>query len=155
MDDFILARVVHLLAVLLWIGGVGFVTMALLPAVRRSTAPDRRLEEFHRIEARFAPQARLWVLAAGMSGLWMTWRADLWSRFADPAYWWMHAMVAVWLAFAAMLFVIEPLHLHRRMAASPDPERDFRRLERLHRVLLALSLLTFASAVAGSHGWAF
>jgi hypothetical protein len=51
--------------------------------------------------------------------------------------------------------VIEPLHLHRRMAASPDPERDFTRLERLHRVALALSLLTVAGAVAGSHGWAF
>ena len=155
MDDFILARAVHVLSVLLWIGGVAFVTTVLLPAVRRSTAPERRLEEFHRFEARFAPQARWSVLAAGLSGAWMTWRGDLWSRFADPHFWWMHAMVAVWLAFAAMLFVIEPLHLHRRMAASPDPARDFARLERLHRVALALSLLTLAGAVAGSHGWAF
>ena len=155
MDDFILARAVHVLAVLLWIGGVAFVTMVLLPAVRRSTPPGQRLAEFHRVEARFAPQARLWVLAAGLSGLWMTRRADLWDRFADPHFWWMHAMVAVWLAFAAMLFVIEPLHLHRRMAASPDPARDCQRLERLHRVALALSLLTAAGAVAGSHGWAF
>ena len=155
MDDFILARAVHVLAVLLWIGGVAFVTMVLLPAVRRSTSPERRLGEFHRFEARFAPQARLWVLAAGLSGLWMTWRAGLWSRFADLHFWWMHAMVAVWLVFATMLFVIEPLHLHRRMAASPDPAGDFRRLERAHRILLALSLLTLAGAVAGSHGWAF
>lgn len=155
MEAFILARAVHVLAVLLWIGGVAFVTMVLLPAVRRSTAPEQRLAEFHRFEARFAPQARLWVLAAGLSGLWMTWRADLWSRFADPHAWWMHAMVLVWLAFATMLFVVEPLHLHRRMAASPDPARDFRRLERLHRVALALSLVTLAGAVAGSHGWAF
>ncbi len=155
MDDFILARAVHVVAVLLWIGGVAFVTTVLLPAVRRSTPPERRLEEFHRIQARFAPQARLWVLAAGLSGLWMLWRADLWGRFADPHAWWMHAMLAVWLAFAAMLFVIEPLFLHRRMAHSADPEGDFRRLERLHRVALALSLLTVAGAVAGSHGWAF
>jgi uncharacterized membrane protein len=153
MEDFILARVVHILAVLLWIGGVGFVTTVLLPAVRRSTAPEQRLEAFHRFEARFAPQARLWVLAAGLSGAWMVWRADLWGRFADPRYWWMHAMVAVWFVFAAMLFVVEPLYLHRRMTASVDPARDFRRLERLHRAMLALSLLTLAGAVAGSHGW--
>jgi uncharacterized membrane protein len=153
MDDFTLARAVHVLAVLLWIGGVAFVTTVLLPAVRRSAAPERRLAEFHRFEARFAPQAGLSVLAAGLSGLWMVWRADLWSRFADAHFWWMHAMVAVWLVFAAMLFVVEPLYLHRRMAASPDPAGDFRRLERMHRVLLALSLLTLAGAVAGSHGW--
>ena len=85
----------------------------------------------------------------------MTWRADLWGRFADPHSWWMHAMVLVWLGFATMLFVVEPLHLHRRMAASLDPARDFARLERLHRVALALSLLTVSGAVAGSHGWAF
>lgn len=155
MNDIIFARAIHVLAVLLWIGGVAFVTVVLLPAVRRSAPPEGRLAEFHRVEARFAPQARLWVLAAGLSGLWMTWRADLWSRFADPQAWWMPAMVAVWLAFAAMLFVVEPLHLHRRMAASTDPARDFARLERLHRVALALSLLTVAGAVAGTHGWTF
>jgi len=155
VDDFILARAVHVLAVLMWIGGVGFVTAILLPAIRRSTAPERRLEEFHRFEARFAPHAKVWVLLAGLSGLWMTWRADLWSRFADPHYWWMHAMVAMWLAFAVMLFVIEPLHLHKRMAASLEPERDFALMERMHRVALALSLVTLAGAVAGGHGWAF
>ena len=155
MDDFILARAVHVLTVLLWIGGVAFVTTVLLPAIRRSAPPERRLEDFQRFEGRFAPQARIWVLLAGLSGLWMTWRADLWSRFADPHAWWMHAMVALWLVFAAMLFVVEPLHLHKRMATSPEPERDFARLERMHRVALALSLLTLAGAVAGSHGWAF
>jgi len=155
MDDLILARAVHVLAVLLWIGGVGFVTMSLLPAIGRSTSPERRLEEFHRFEGQFAPQARLWVLAAGISGGWLVWRAGLWDRFADPHAWWMHAMVALWLLFAAMLFVVEPLHLHRRMASSADPARDFARLQRLHRAALVLSLLTVAGAVAGSHGWAF
>jgi uncharacterized membrane protein len=155
MDDFILARAVHVLSVVAWIGGVAFVTTVLLPAVRRSAPPERRLEEFHRFEGRFARQARIWVLLAGLSGLWMTWRADLWSRFADLHYWWMHAMVVLWLAFAVMLFLVEPLHLHKRMATSSEPERDFARLERMHRVALALALLTLAGAVAGSHGWAF
>jgi hypothetical protein len=85
----------------------------------------------------------------------MTWRADLWQRFADASYWWMHAMVIIWLVFMLMLFVIEPLFLHRRMEFSPDPARDFARMERLHWLLLALSLITVFGAVAGSHGWAF
>ena len=92
---------------------------------------------------------------AGASGLWMTYRADLWERFADSRFWWMHAMVAIWLVFAAMLFAIEPLFLHRRMEASPDPARDFARMEWGHRVLLAASLVTVFGAVAGSHGWFF
>jgi uncharacterized membrane protein len=155
MDDFIVARAIHVLAVVMWIGGVGFVTTVMLPSVRRSVEAERRLLEFHRFEARFAPQAKLWVLGAGLSGLWMTWRANLWDRFSDLHYWWMHAMVAVWLAFAVMLFILEPLYLHKRLAASPDPERDFKRMGRMHAAALAVSLLTLVGVVAGSHGWAF
>ena len=76
----------------------------------------------------------------------------MWSRFADPHFWWMHAMVLVWTLFAAMLFVIEPLFLHRRMAATASPAEDFARMERMHRVLLAASLVAVIGAVGGSHG---
>jgi uncharacterized membrane protein len=155
MDDFILARALHVLAVVAWIGGVAFVTTVLMPAIRRGTPPEERLGAFQRFEARFAPQARVWVLLAGASGLWMAWRADLWDRFQDIAFWWMHAMVLLWLIFAVMLFAVEPLVLHKRMERSPDPAREFARMERMHRVLLALSLLTVLGAVAGSHGWLF
>ena len=95
------------------------------------------------------------MLLAGASGLWMIWRTDMWSRFEDGRYWWMHAMVCLWALFALMLFVIEPFFLHRQMESSPDPARVFARMERLHRVLLILSLLTVAAAVMGSHGWPF
>lgn len=152
MIDLILARALHMLAVVLWIGGVGFVTLVLLPAIRRDHAPGERLVAFHRVEERFARQARLWVLLAGASGVWMVWRAQMWDRFADPRFWWMHAMVGLWAVFAAMLFLIEPLALHRRMAASPAPARDFARMERMHRLLLALAVVTLFGAVAGSHG---
>lgn len=152
MDDFTIARVVHVLAVLLWIGGVAFVTTVALPAVRRDNQPELRLRAFHRLEGRFAPQAQVWVFLAGVSGFWMIWRADLWHRFSDPGYWWMSAMLAVWSIFAVMLFILEPLVLHRRMEHSVDPATDFRRMERMHRILLAASLVTFAGALGGSHG---
>lgn len=152
MDDFTIARALHVLAVVVWIGGVAFVTTIVMPFIRRSSGPADRLEAFHRIEGRFAPQARFWVLLAGASGFWMTWRADLWWRFSDPHYWWMHAMVIIWLFFTVMLFVLEPLVLHRRMADSPDPAGDFHRMAWMHRVLMVLSLGTVAAAVAGSHG---
>jgi len=152
MDDFTIARVIHVLAVLLWIGGVAFVTLVVMPAIRRGNSPEERLSAFHRIESGFAPQARIWVLLAGASGFWMAWRADLWFRFAEAAGWWMTAMVVVWAFFAVMLFILEPLIIHKRMRDSADSAGDFRRMERMHRVLLAASLITFAGAVGGSHG---
>jgi hypothetical protein len=34
-------------------------------------------------------------------------RFDVWNRLWHAAYWWFEAMVAVWLIFTSMLFVIE------------------------------------------------
>src|SRR6478752_4597161 len=139
MDDFVIARAVHVLSVLLWIGGVAFVTTTLLPSIRRAHRPGERIARFHEVEAGFARQARWSALAAGASGVWMVHRAEMWDRFVDPHFWWMHAMVGLWLVFAGMLFVIEPLFLHAHMAR-PDPSgAAFRRIERLHRLLLVLA----------------
>src|SRR3546814_6825528 len=79
-------------------------------------------------------------------------RADLWGRFADLHYWWMHAMLCLWLVFALMLYIVEPLFLHRRMKRPANPARNFARMEWMHRLLFALALVTIFGAVAGSHG---
>ena len=64
-----IARVVHVLSVVLWIGGVGLVTTALLPAMRRFPDPAQRAAVFEAVEGRFGAQARITVLLAGLSGL--------------------------------------------------------------------------------------
>ncbi len=153
MDDLIVARVIHILAILGWIGGVWFATAVVIPSVR-GLAPAERLAAFHRVEHRFAPQARIWVLLAGASGLWMIHRGGMWDRFSDPHYWWMHAMLCVWSIFILILFIGEPLILRRRFDgwAASSPDRAFSLLHRLHILLLVLSLATVAGAVAGSHG---
>lgn len=155
MDEVTIARALHVLSVVLWIGGVAFVTTILLPTVRRLRAPNERLALFDAIEQRFAWQARITTLLAGLTGLDMLVRLDLWHRFLSATYWWMHAMVAVWLLFTVMLFVAEPLILHRWLLAraKDEPEATFRLVEWMHRVLLTLSLITIVGAVTGSHGF--
>jgi uncharacterized membrane protein len=154
VDDATIARAIHVASVLLWIGGVAFVTTALLPAVRRLARPEEQLALFEAVEGRFSRQARITTALAGLSGLYMLIRLDLWQRFLSLGFWWMHAMVLVWLLFTLMLFVAEPLFLHRWLLARAkiEPAATFRRVERLHRLLLLLSLLTLLGAVAGSHG---
>ena len=157
MDPAIVARALHVLGVVLWIGGVAFVTTVLLPSVRRMKSPEERVAFFEAVEGRFAWQARGTTLLVGATGFHLTAAWDLWHRFATPSYWWMHAMVAVWVVFTVMLFVAEPLFLHRWFLerAKRDPEGTFRRIERMHWVLLTISLATVAGAVAGAHGWVF
>lgn len=155
MTDYFLARALHVLAIVLWIGGVAFVTTVLLPSVRRFRDPVAQVAFFESVESSFARQARWTTVLAGASGFWLVHSLDAWDRFSDPHYWWMHAMVAVWALFTLMLFVLEPLWLHGwfRARAARDPEGTFALITRLHRVLLTVSLLTVLGATAGSHGW--
>jgi uncharacterized membrane protein len=147
--------VLHVLGVVLWIGGVAMVTTVLLPAVRRFKLPQERVDFFESIEKGFARQARWTTLLTGLSGFYLAYVLDAWDRFRQPDFWWMHAMVIVWSVFTLMLFVLEPLWLHRWLhtRAQRDPDRTFILIQRLHWLLLVLSLLTVAGAVAGSHGW--
>lgn len=153
MDGYVLARVLHVLAVVHWIGGVAMVTLVILPQLRGLPAAER-IATFERLEGRFGGQAKLSTLVAGLSGLWMLWLMDAWALFLEPSYWWLHLMVGVWAVFTLVLFVLEPLVLHRWFhdRATRDPEATFALVLRLHRVLLALSALAVAGAVQGAHG---
>lgn len=153
--EFALARVLHVLGVVFWIGGVAMVTTVILPAVKRLATAGERVSLFETIEHRFAWQARATTLITGLSGFYMVHLLDAWDRFGLAAYWWMHAMVLVWILFTLMLFVLEPLVLRRRFRqqAASQPEKAFSLIQRVHWVLLTLSLITIAGAVAGSHGW--
>jgi len=53
-----------------------------------------------------------------------------------------------------MLYVIEPLVLHRLEQTVADDASDarFDRMEWFHRIMLALSLITVLAAVGGAHG---
>lgn len=154
MDDLAIARALHVLAIIHWIGGVSMVTLVLLPGLIHTVAPAERLALFELIEGRFASQARISTVIAGAGGLWMVYRLNAWDRFADPRFWWMHAMAAVWALFTFVLFIAEPRYLHRwfHERATRDPDGTFHLVLRLHAILLTLSLITAAAAVLGAHG---
>jgi hypothetical protein len=99
---------------------------------------------FETVERWFGTSARVTTAVAGLTGLYMVIRLDLWDHFLSAAYWWMHAMAALLLLFTLMLFVAEPLFLHRWLlgGAETRPKLAFALIERLHWTLLVLSLIT-------------
>ncbi|MCG8544906.1 MAG: hypothetical protein MJE12_11930 [Alphaproteobacteria bacterium] len=157
MDGLLLARALHVLAVVHWIGGVTMVTLVIMPAVMRFAEPSRRLALFEAVERRFAFQARISVTVVGLTGFYMTYELDAWDRFADLGFWWMHAMVVVWAVFTVVLFVAEPLFLHDwfHRRAERDPDATFAFVHRAHVVLMSLSWVTIVAAVLGANGFMF
>ena len=154
-EQLTLARALHVLALVHWLGGVSMVTLVILPAIKRFARPEDRLQLFEDVEGRFSGQAKISVTLAGLSGFYMTWLLEAWERFLDPAFWWMHAMVLVWAVFTFVLFIGEPLFLpawfHRKAEAAP--EATFCLVHRAHVVLLTLSAITIGAAVLGAHGF--
>ena len=155
MEYFVFARVLHILAVILWIGGVSMVTTVLIPAIKKMKSKHEQIETFERIEGKFALQAKVTTLITGLSGFYMLYEMNAWNRYLDFRFWWIHAMTLVWLIFSLLLYVLEPFVLHRlfKQYALENPKKTFDLMHRLHIFLLLLSLLTTAGAVAGSHGW--
>ncbi|MDO8352985.1 MAG: hypothetical protein Q7T14_05945 [Aestuariivirga sp.] len=156
MDWITIARALHLIAIVHWIGGLAMVTLVILPGIMRMPQ-ERKLETFLVIEGRFARQAKVSVTVAGLTGIYMVHGLVAWERFLDPGYWWMHAMVLIWAIFTFMLFVAEPLFLHAKVTrmVERDPAATFALMLRAHRILLALATVTVGGAALGAHGMMF
>jgi uncharacterized membrane protein len=149
-QNFVLARVLHVVAVVLWIGGVAFVTTVLIPAIRKSQKPEERLKTFELLESKFSFQAKFTTLLTGLSGFYMLHVMNAWSTMR----WWVYLMIFVWFIFTLVLFVLEPLFLHKwfHRKAEEDPEKSFFVLQLMHIILALVSLLAIACGVACAHG---
>lgn len=144
-----------MLAVVLWIGGVAMVTTVIIPAVKKLKSKEEQMEIFENLEGRFAIQAKITTLLTGLSGFYMLYHLNAWDRYFDYRFWWIHAMTLVWIIFTLVLYILEPLVLHRlfKKYAIENPGKTFNFMHKAHWILLILSLITTAGAVAGSHGW--
>ena len=134
---------IHVLSVVWWIGGVFTVTATLLPIFNR-LPPTERIQRIKEFEHRFANQARIAVLLAGITGFWM-------YAILPPAVvrsWWVGLMLLVWILFGVMLFIAEPLRLPAKIGLIQKPHAFLA----LHAVLLVLALAAIAGGMIGARG---
>ncbi len=152
-DHFGLARILHVIGVVIWIGGVAFVTTVLIPAIRKTQTPENRLHLFEILEGKFSFQAKFTTLLTGATGFYMLHVMDAWST----ADWWIYLMIFVWAIFTVVLFVLEPLFLDKwfHKQATENSEKSFLVLQIMHIVLLIVSLLAIFGGIGGVHGFFF
>lgn len=152
---FTLARILHVLAIVIWIGGVSMVTVVIIPAIKKMKKKENQMESFEQIEGRFAVVAKVMTIVTGITGFYMIHYLGAWDRYFSVKYWWIHAMTLVWLIFSLILFVLEPFVLHRlfRKYMNENSRKTFEIMHRVHWVLLIFSMLAILGVVAGGHGW--
>lgn len=154
MEYFTLARIIHIIAIVIWIGGVAMVTMVIIPAVRKMSSKEDKINSFEKIEGRFSLIAKITTVIAALTGFYMIYFLDAWERYLSIKYWWFHAMTLVWVLFTIVLFFLEPFVLNKLYFkyANKNPDKTFRIIQKAHWVLLLISFAAIAGAVAGSHG---
>jgi uncharacterized membrane protein len=109
-------RFLHVLAALVWIGGMLFVALVLVPVVRAQADPALRARLFHQVGVRFRAvgwAALLVLLATGLANFWMRPYLLSLTRFQ-----WKLGLVLVALVLSALHdFVLGP----RAGAPGADP----------------------------------
>jgi uncharacterized membrane protein len=155
MNELTIARAIHILSIVLWMGGVAFVTIILIPSIRHLSFRGDECDLFNLIENRFAKIAKVLVLLAGISGFYMIYLLDAWDRFFDLRYFWMHAMVLIWLMFVLALFLIEPFFIkdHGRIVKDGKNLGNLHKTQVVHLIILTFSLIALFISVLGAHGF--
>ena len=152
-------HLIHLLTVILWIGGLGFITILVLPLIIKMPDPLQKVLFFQRIEHKFAPMARVYTVITGITGFIMMFMTGaegmLFTRQGFPLLF----MLGVWVFWAIMLFGLEPIIIRRMLdnmasgGTKLEIETVFSRMNRLHFALLALSLAAASAGAAFAHGF--
>lgn len=157
MELYTLARIIHVVSVVIWIGGVAMVTMVIIPSIKEMNSAKDKMASFESIEGKFQTIAKITTILTAITGFYMVDYLNAWHRFLQLKFWWMHAMVLVWFVFTVILFVLEPYVLHKlfKRYMEKNPERTFQIMHKAHWILLIISVITIVGAVAGSHGWNF
>ena len=149
-------KLLHLLALIVWVGGMFFTLACLRPALAALDAPVRpRL--MHAVLARFLPIVNAAIglmLLSGFAMLWIAWRAaaDAGSAFRFPPSW-----IAMIVLGATMMAIFGHLRgrLYRRFQAAlqaqdgPSMAALLARIRRAVAINLGLGLLVIAAMKLG------
>lgn len=143
-------KLVHLLAVLIWVGGMFFAYMVLRPAAVDVLQPPERLRLWNNVFQRFFKWVWGAVGAILVTGLYMIYQYGGMAQV--PLY--VHIMLLLGLAMTAIYIYVffacyVPLSLHVAKERWKDAGEMLGRIRKLVAVNLTLGLLTVSVVVVG------
>ena len=141
------ALIVHLIAIIIWIGGVSFVTMISFPMLKRLNNSLEQVLMFQGIEHRFANIAKVMIILAGLSGA-----ALIHVKGLSFGVW---VMIFLWSFYTLLIFGLEKIIFDKVFAKPSGEEFDIKKvffaLQTFHWVILALSFFAVAAGVVAAH----
>ncbi len=139
--------IIHLLCIVFWIGGVGFATIVIFPAIQGIEDPIARVQTFMGVERRFARLAKGYVLIAGITGVGLFFHRGGFEGFSGISARMLGYKIFVWLAFFLLLFGAEKRIMKVLISQQTAPEKAFKKMSIFHWFMLTLSILAIACGV--------
>jgi len=144
---------IHVIGVVLWIGGVAFVTMVVFPMILRMENSLEKVLFFQGVEHRFAKIAKTSVFVVGLTGALLLRVTGEWNILFKAAGIGPTLMTIVWLFYVLILmFEGRLFKAIFKGETQQDTAKVFFRLSAFHWVILGLSLLAVGVGVWAGHG---
>ncbi len=147
-----LLAALHVATVVLWIGGVGFVTVIIFPLIARMTNSFEAVMLFQGVEHRFARHAKIYVALTGITGFLLLYFTRLWYLMFTWKGLGITLMFIAWLFY--LLVLIFEKRIFKKLFSSPekfDQKKVFAILGIFHWVVLGISMLAVFVGVWWAH----
>ncbi len=145
--------IIHVICVIVWIGGVTFVTTVVFPMMYRTEGSLEKALLFQGVEHRFARIVK-WVIAiTGATGLWILAAKYGFGILARPRGLGIVIMLFAWALYTTVL--LSERKIFAKIFADPekiDMNKALKAINLMHWLLLTVSYSAVAAGIWFGHG---
>ncbi len=144
--------IIHVICVIIWIGGVAFVTTVIFPMMYKTEGSLEKALLFQRVEHRFAGMVRWLTAVVGMTGFWILSAKYGFAVLLQRRGLGIVIMIAAWALYTTVL--LSERRVFGKIFADPgkiDMDRALRMINAMHWVLLTISFSAVAAGVWFGH----
>lgn len=150
-----IALTIHILAAIIWVGGMFFAYMALRPAAVAMLEPPQRLPLWSATFRRFFPWVWAAIILLPATGYWMILSPSAFDGFANVGLY-IHAMQGIGMVMMAIflhVFFAPYQRLNRAVEAGDWPEagKQLNQIRQSVFVNLLLGIITVIVATSGAY----
>jgi len=148
-----LLLIIHVICVIVWIGGVTFVTTVIFPMMYRTEGSLEKALLFQGVEHRFAAIVRWLIVIVGATGLYILYAKFGFGILLQARGTGILIMIVVWTLYASIL--LSERKIFSRLFANPekvDINKTLKMLNAMHWFLIIISFSAVAAGVWFGHG---
>lgn len=145
--------IIHVICIIVWIGGVTFVTTVIFPMMYMTEGSLEKALMFQRVEHRFAGMVKWLVAIVGITGFWMLYAKYGFGILAQARGIGIAIMIFTWTLYTTVL--LSERKIFGKIFADPekiDMDQALKLINIMHWFLVVISFSAVAGGVWFGHG---